>query len=101
MGDAHTCSVSGVHLIMTAIWLLDRELAHLAGEVVGSSRVHIPRRINGVGRSAAVIMTRHRGGSLLIIPFAIVALLGKSLAAARVLGLSVARDDALLIRRYS
>ena len=44
MGDAHTCCTGGVHLIMTTIWLLSRELAHLAGEVVGSSGVHIPRK---------------------------------------------------------
>ena len=73
MRDAHACSTSGVHLIMTTIWLLSTELAHLAGEVVSSSGVHIPCWINGVGRSAAMIMTSHGGGDLLVISFPIVA----------------------------
>ena len=73
MGDVHTCSIGGVHLIMTTIWLLSRELAHLVGEVVSSSGVHIPCWINGVGRSATMIMRRHGSGSLLVVSFAIVA----------------------------
>ena len=72
MRDAHTCSISGVHLIMTTIWLLSGELAHVIGEVVCSSRVHVPCRISGVRRSAAMVMTHHCGGGLLVIPFAIV-----------------------------
>ena len=72
MRDAHTCSTGGVHLIMTTIWLLSRELAHLAGEVVSSSGVHIPCWINGVGQSATMIMTSHGGGSLLVVSFDIV-----------------------------
>ena len=73
MRDAHTCSVGGVHLIMAAIWLLSGKLAHVVGEVVRSARVHVPCRINGVRRSAAMVRTRHGGRGLLFIPFAIVA----------------------------
>ena len=73
MRDAHTCSIGGVHLIMTTIWLLSRELAHLAGKVVSSAGVHIPCWINRVGGSATMIMRRHGGGGLLVVPFAIVA----------------------------
>ena len=71
MRDVHTCSIGCVQLIMTAIWFLGGELGHLVGEVVRGSRVHIPRRIDGVGRGAPMIMTRHRG-SLFFIPLAIV-----------------------------
>ena len=58
---------------MATIWLLSGELAHVVGEVVRSSRVHVPCRVNRVSRSAAMIMTLHRGGGLLVVPFAIVA----------------------------
>ena len=56
---------------MTAIWFLGGKLGHLVGEVVRGPRVHIPRRIDGVGRGAPMIMTRHRS-SLFFIPLAII-----------------------------
>ena len=49
------------------------KLAHVVGEVVGSSRVHVPRGINRVGWSTPVLMTHHRSGRLFFIPLAIVA----------------------------
>ena len=73
MRDVHTCSIGGANLIMTTIWLLGGELAHLTRQVIGSSRVHVPRRINGVGRSVPVLVTRHCSGSLLVIALVIVA----------------------------
>ena len=72
MGDVHTYSIGGVHQIMTAIRLMSGELSHLVGEVVHGSRVHIPCRINGVGRSVPMVMTCHCS-SLFFIPFAIIA----------------------------
>src|SRR4051812_28060558 len=72
MGDAHTCSIGCVHLIMTAIRLLSGKLSHLVCEMVRGSRVHVPCRINGVRRSAPMVMARHHS-SLFLIPFAIIA----------------------------
>ena len=42
MGDVHTCSIGGADLIMTAIWLLGGELAHLARQVMSSARINVP-----------------------------------------------------------
>jgi hypothetical protein len=58
---------------MTTIWLLGGELAHLTRQVIGSSRVHVPWQINGVGRGVPAFLTRHNSGSLLVIAFSIIA----------------------------
>src|SRR3954463_9365186 len=57
---------------MTAVWLLGGELVHLTRQVIGSSRIHVPCRIHGVGRSVPVLVARHSSGRLLIITLAIV-----------------------------
>ena len=58
---------------MPAVRLLRRELAHLIGEVSGSSSVHGPCGINGVGRRVAHVGFLSRNSSLLLIAHAIVA----------------------------
>jgi hypothetical protein len=71
--NAHNCSIGGANLIMTTIWLLGGEFSHLTCQMIGSSRVRVPRRINGVGQGVPVFMTRHSSGSLLVIAFSIIA----------------------------
>jgi hypothetical protein len=58
---------------MTTIWLLGGELAHLTRQVIGSSRVRVPRRINGVGWGVPEFLTHHGSSSLLVVAFPIVA----------------------------
>lgn len=70
MRDVHTFPISGANLIMSMVRLLCRELAHLTRQVIGTSRIHVPRCINWIGRSMPLLMTLQ--GSLLLIILAIV-----------------------------
>jgi hypothetical protein len=56
MRDGHTCAIGGVNLIGTIVGLVGGKLLKLTRQMVGGASIHVPRRIDGVGRSGPLNM---------------------------------------------
>ena len=57
MMNLHTCTTSGMDLVLASIAFLHREPVELGGEVVGGARVGLPPWFDGVGRRVSALVS--------------------------------------------
>jgi hypothetical protein len=57
MRDVHTCPIGGVNLVRTMVDITGIELAQLARQMIRSTGVHVPVRIN-IGLSVPLLTLR-------------------------------------------
>jgi hypothetical protein len=57
MRDVHTCPIGGVNLVRTMVGITGIELAQLARQMIRSTGVHVPVRIN-IGLSVPLLTLR-------------------------------------------
>ena len=66
MCNAHTLTIGGLNMILAVVGLLHGELVEVVGEVISCPRIRILVGVDGVGRSAATMMSHGESSQLSI-----------------------------------